>query len=196
MKRFTSLEREERPLIIAIDGFGGAGKTTFVNELAMELKKSCTVNVLHMDDHIVESEKRYNTGNEEWFEYYYLQWDITYFKKCLATLHCHQHELTLPFYNRASNTVTKKKIVFPPKSILLIEGIFLQRNEWRTFYDFTIFIECPFELRKERVLKRDTYLGDASTVMQKYEKRYWVAEAYYINKEHPLQIADLIWHAL
>lgn len=195
IKRFNSLDRGQRPLIVAIDGLGGAGKTTVVKELVGTLENEYIINVLHIDDYIVESEKRYNTGNEEWFEYYYLQWDIELIKKCLLKIHNNQQELTLPLYNRATNTVINSKRLFVSNSILLIEGVFLQRNEWREFYDYTIFLECPKHVREKRVLKRDSYIGDVSAIRKKYEKRYWVAEDYYLTKEQPLQKADLLWHA-
>ncbi|MFJ7648693.1 uridine kinase [Lysinibacillus sp. NPDC097279] len=195
IKRFNSLDRGQRPLIVAIDGLGGAGKTTVVKELVGTLENEYIINVLHIDDYIVESEKRYNTGNEEWFEYYFLQWDIELIKKCLLKIHNNHQELTLPFYNRATNTVINSKRLFVSNSILLIEGVFLQRNEWREFYDYTIFLECPKHVREERVLKRDSYIGDVSAIRKKYEERYWVAEDYYLTKEQPLQKADLLWHA-
>lgn len=195
IKRFTNPDREGRPFIVAIDGLGGAGKSTFVHDLANALKKVCTINVLHMDDYIVESEKRYNTGYDEWFEYYYLQWDIACIKNFLEKVHGKAQELTLPFYNRTTNTVVNINKVFAANSILLLEGVFLQRKDWRKFYDYTIFLECPLEIRKERVLKRDTYIGDVSAITKKYEKRYWIAEDYYLTKEQPLQQADCIWLA-
>lgn len=195
MKRLNSPDREGKPLIVAIDGLGGAGKTTFVNDLANTLKKVSTINVLHMDDYIVEREKRYNTGYDEWFEYYYLQWDVACIKNFLEKVQGNAQELTLPFYNRTTNTVVNIKKVFEPNSMLLIEGVFLQRKDWRSFYDYTIFLECPLEIRKERVLKRDTYIGNVSAIMNKYEKRYWIAEDYYLTKEQPLQQADCIWLA-
>ncbi len=64
MKRYCGSDWGERPFIVAIDGLGGAGKTTFVKELVSMLENACTIHVLHIDDYIVESEKRYNTGYE------------------------------------------------------------------------------------------------------------------------------------
>lgn len=121
MKRYCSSDPRERPFIVAIDGLGGAGKTTFVKELVSMLENACTIHVLHIDDYIVESEKRYNTGYEEWYEYYYLQWDIAYIKYCFSKIHKDYQELTLPFYNRETNTIINKQRVFPPNSILLID---------------------------------------------------------------------------
>lgn len=58
-----------RPFIVAVDGLGGAGKTTLVQQLKHDLNGIVTI---HIDDHIVERKKRYHTGHDEWFEYYQL----------------------------------------------------------------------------------------------------------------------------
>ena len=44
-------------------------------------QESIPFQIFHIDDHIVERNKRYHTGYEEWYEYYYLQWDIAYLQK-------------------------------------------------------------------------------------------------------------------
>ncbi|QDQ00390.1 uridine kinase [Lysinibacillus fusiformis] len=184
---------KNRAFIVAIDGLGGAGKTTFVKLLEDGLKRICPVNVIHIDDHIVESNKRYNTGFAEWYEYYYLQWDIELIKNdILKKLHCNNTEILLPFYDSSTNLITNRKVAIAADSILLIEGIFLQRNEWRSFYDYTLFLECSRTTREERVLSRDSYIGDLQARIDKYKRRYWQAEAHYMKKENPTQKADKI----
>ena len=77
LTRYKNQIKKHHPFIVGIDGLGGAGKTTIVKELSEGLEdKGYHVITIHIDDHIVDSTKRYNTGNEEWYEYYYLQWDI------------------------------------------------------------------------------------------------------------------------
>ncbi len=44
-------------------------------------QESIPFHIFHIDDHIVERNKRYNTGFEEWYEYYYLQWDIEWLRQ-------------------------------------------------------------------------------------------------------------------
>ena len=43
MKQIEMRSAKERPFIVAIDGLGGAGKSTIANKLAEELKTSCVV---------------------------------------------------------------------------------------------------------------------------------------------------------
>lgn len=83
IQRFKWRTATDRPFIVAIDGLGGAGKSTIAHHLVEELQSICTVTLIHIDNHIVERCKRYDTGHEEWFEYYYLQWDIESLKKII-----------------------------------------------------------------------------------------------------------------
>ncbi|MCH7322610.1 kinase [Solibacillus sp. MA9] len=182
----------DRPFIVAIDGLSGAGKTTIVNQLVNEIEN---VVILHIDDHIVKREMRYNTGHDEWFEYYQLQWDTNYLKERLyKKLHQNEKQLHLPFYDKEKDIHISKSIQIPPKSIVIIEGIFLLREEWKAFYDYIIFLDCPKEVRYERVLHRDTYIGNLEERLMKYQNRYWVAEDYYLKMQNPFKLAHTIMH--
>lgn len=65
-----NLKKEER-LVLGIDGLSRSGKTSFTEKLVEALEKP--VSTYHIDDYIVDRTSRYNTGYEEWYEYYYLQ---------------------------------------------------------------------------------------------------------------------------
>lgn len=189
---------QSRPFIIGIDGLGGSGKTSLALQLKNELISSdYEILILHIDDYIVEKEKRYETGFEEWYEYYYLQWDVELIKIALFNnLKKNIRQLTLPFYDKSMNTILKQIMDVPPNGIIIIEGVFLQRQEWRSFFDYMIFLDCNHELRSKRVLRRDQYLGDYNARIEKYKRRYWLAEDFYLQNENPIGYADYIYRVI
>ena len=181
---------EKRPYIVAIDGLSGAGKTTLVKLLKRILEN---VVVIHIDDHIVERSKRYNTGHEQWFEYYQLQWDTKFLKEQLfLKIRQNVSSIKLPFYNKEEDTHGDQSINLSDCSVVIIEGIFLLRDEWKSFYDYIVFLDCPKEMRYARVIQRDTYIGDIGERLNKYTIRYWVAEEYYLEKQNPINRAHYI----
>ncbi|WP_188856969.1 kinase [Oceanobacillus indicireducens] len=189
--------RAEAPYLVGVDGLGGAGKTTLVQQLKAELESTAKVVVLHMDNHIVERNKRYDTGYEEWYEYYFLQWDIEMLEEELfKKVYNNESKLTLPFYDISVDQHKRNTISISEDSIILIEGIFLQRKEWKPYFDFIVFVNCSKEKRFARIVKRDTYLGDNQIILEKYKKRYWLAEDYYLETENPVKSADIVYNCL
>lgn len=185
---------KKRPYVLGIDGLSGSGKTTLVSTLQSKMKDHCNVIVIHIDDHIVEKNKRYNTGYEEWYEYYYLQWDVDMLVDILFhRIHSNSPKLTLPFYDKLMDKINYKKLSLTPDSIIVIEGVFLQRKKWKAYYDFTVFIDCPREIRYERVLKRDRYIGNEQAILDKYARRYWLSEEHYLKTVKPLEMANKIY---
>ncbi|WP_144510808.1 AAA family ATPase [Bacillus sp. FJAT-22090] len=194
MEELKSPKKMERPYLVGIDGLSGAGKTTITETITKELTaEGYKVVVIHIDDLIVEQAKRYSTGHPEWYEYYYLQWDALDIKENLfEAVHQKLDQLHLKYYDKERDQRYWKDINLAQCNIILIEGIFLQRIEWSAFFDCMIYLDCPKEMRYERVLLRDTYIGDMNERLKKYERRYWMGEDYYVKERNPIQNSDMV----
>jgi uridine kinase len=144
------------------------------------------VYVFHIDDHIVERKRRYNTGFEEWQEYYDLQWDVVELRRELFEKLRHTPDINVPFYNSEQDETANRTVVTPHDCIVNVEGVFLQRQEWRQFLDFVVYLDC---LRATRFQREST-----STRQQivKFQRRYWKAEDHYLAKANPLSSADMV----
>lgn len=59
-------------------------------------------------------------------------------------------------------------------------------------FDKIIYLSVPECVRLNRVLQRDTYIGTAQQIIEKYENRYFPAERHYLTKHHPEQTADFL----
>jgi len=184
---FISTSNANQPLVFGLDGLSRSGKTTFSNKLCEILKeKNIPHQKIHIDDHIVEREKRYRTGNEEWFEYYQLQWDVEWLTHHLFRKLKLSNELNLLFYNIESDTAILKTIQLPMYGVIVIEGVFLQRKEWRRFFDKIVYLDCP---RTERFLRESEETQDN---LSKFINRYWKAEDFYLSTINPKENADLV----
>ncbi|MUT66802.1 AAA family ATPase [Paenibacillus sp. NEAU-GSW1] len=174
-------------LILGIDGLSRSGKTTFVAELMKRLiQYQKPVCIFHIDDHIVERKKRYDTEYEQWYEYYNLQWDVGLLRKQLFSKLNHAEVISLPFYNSALDKLEIKTVAIPGNCILIVEGVFLQRPEWRDFFDFIVYLDCPRDKRFERES------ASAKDNIEKFKSRYWKAEDFYLDSVAPLANAGMI----
>lgn len=197
MSASSSLSSKERPFIVALDGLSGAGKTIMAEQIMKNLESlNCSSLIIHIDDYIETREKRYDTGRKEWEEYYYLQWDAEKLAEDLFTpLHGGEQLIKLNFYDASADSYKRQALIVSANQIILVEGIFLQRKEWKHYFDFTVFLDCPKELRYQRVLERDSYIGSSQARLDKYKKRYWPAEIHYLKAEKPMDNADLVYRA-
>jgi uridine kinase len=187
MTKISSAVRLNKRIILGIDGLSRSGKTTFVKKFASMLsEKEINYLVLHLDDHIVGKSERYNTGQEEWREYFYLQWDVESLNNSLFDNLTQSNELVLPFYDNERDRHDFKEIKLTGNQVFIVEGIFLQREEWRPYFDFTVFIDCPRDIR----FARESYQTQQN--IEKFRNRYWKAEDYYMENLRPVEKADLV----
>ncbi|MBD8070683.1 kinase [Bacillus sp. PS06] len=188
LKKIPKIEQGQK-IVLGIDGLSRSGKTTIVRNIEQHIQEKNILScVLHIDDYIVERERRYNTGHEEWYEYYQLQWDVEWLKENLFQKLKESNELQLLTYDNHSDLQKLHTVKIPDTCLIIIEGVFLQRKEWRNYFDFMIFLDC---VREERFHRESI---ETQTNIGKFEKRYWKAEDYYMETVSPIEQADLVIH--
>ncbi|MED0982150.1 kinase [Bacillus paramycoides] len=180
-------EHKDERFILGIDGLSRSGKTTLVKELEEDMKQNgIPFHIFHIDDHITERNKRYNTGFAEWYEYYNLQWDIEWLQQNLfQKLHSNM-QLELPYYHDETDICEMKEIQLPLVGVIIVEGVFLQRKEWREFFHYMVYLDCS---RETRFLRESE---ETQQNLSKFQSRYWKAEDYYMEMELPRKRADLV----
>ncbi|MBJ8105747.1 MULTISPECIES: kinase [Bacillus cereus group] len=180
-------EHKDERFILGVDGLSRSGKTTLVKELEEDMKKSgIPFHIFHIDDHITERNKRYNTGFAEWYEYYNLQWDIEWLQQNLFQKLQSNMQLELPYYHDETDTCEMKEIHLPLVGVIIVEGVFLQRKEWRNFFYYMVYLDCS---RETRFLRESE---ETQKNLPKFQSRYWKAEEYYLEEELPRERADFV----
>jgi|GEM_PF-170850 len=195
LRKLRNQDISKRIYVVGIDGLGGAGKSTIVNSLKLQLQKEkYHTYVLHIDDFIHLKHIRYDKSKEEWDCYYNIQWRYDYLVKEILSPVKREDKIDklIELYDKENDGYIKQQILIEHGTVLLLEGIFLQRKEIKSYLDFIIYLDVPQEVRLSRVLKRDGYIGGLKDIKCKYERRYFPAEEKYILDYSPIENADFV----
>lgn len=144
---------------VGIDGVDGVGKTTFADHLAAVLQHAGrSVVRVSADDFHHPREVRYRRGRDSpegfWrdsYDYYALRRRVLepfgpggsrqYQAAC--------HDL------RSDRHVDPPKVLAPPGTVLVVDGLFLHRDELAGVWDLSVFLQTPFTVSVARMAARD-----------------------------------------
>ena len=152
-------------VLVAIDGYCTAGKTTLAGKLA----EVYDCNLFHMDDFFLQphqrTEERYAEigGNVDYERFH---------EEVLLPLKGDKEFNYCPF--DCKNLTLKAPVTVAPKKLTIIEGVYSLHPYFGEPYDLKIFLNVTPELQRSRVLERPAFLQDA--FFEKWipmEKRYF-----------------------
>lgn len=145
--------------IVAVDGVDGAGKTTFADNLApMIAGLGKPVLRASFDGFHNPRALRYQKGKADPMGYFldsynyaeFLEHHITPFRVGAGSVH-------LARFDHRKDHVNPVQAPVPQGAVLLIDGIFLHRDELQAFWDFSIFLHTPFAETFRRMALRDGF---------------------------------------
>lgn len=178
---FSSIPKKQKTLLIGIDGCGGSGKSTLANQL----KKECSdVTIVHMDDFYLPSSQLINSHPKEKAIGADFDW-VRMLKEVIEPISrnkegCYQR------YDWEKDDLTEWHTV-PVGGIVVIEGVYSLRNELVDKYDYTIWVDCPRDVRLSRGLERD-----GEDARDTWENNWMISEDLYVKEHNPLSKADLV----
>lgn len=169
--RLLAAVPDDRRVLVAIDGVGASGKTTFAARLADRLRPRPVV-VVHVDEFFHPPQVRHARGRRspEGF------WLDAYDYGALVA-----RALT-PLGPGGSGSYGSQQA--PHDAIVLVEGTFLHRDELHGFWDWSIYLDVPFEEANRRMTLRD---GEGTPT-----DRYVGAQRLYFAAASPWDRASLV----
>jgi uridine kinase len=174
-------QRTDAPLIVGIDGAGGAGKSTLAR--GIDDANAGRVSIVRCDDfyHPLTGAQNSRLTAEEAYEHYF-DWRRLR-DEALMALRSGQRAR----YQRYGWSTDRlaEWVEAEPREILVVEGVFSMRPELRPLLDIAIFIETPREERQRRMLARRQ---DSAAWMA----RWMSAEDWYLEHVAPHRHADLV----
>ena len=162
-----------RPAVIAVDGVDGSGKTTFARQLALSIGDAGRPAVIvHEDDFLAPRSTRYRLGRDSQEGFFRDTYD-------LGALVTHVLDPLGPggsrrvrrrvFDHRADAPVDAQVEQVPVDAVVIVEGMFLHRDELVARWDWSVFLDVPFVETARRMAHRDgTHPDPGHPTMRRY----------------------------
>ncbi len=165
---------------VAVDGIDGAGKTVFAEELAAVLRdRGRPVVRVSVDDFHHVRAVRYRRGRTSPEGFFLDCYDYARFRA----------DVLAPFapggdrwYRARAHDLATDRVLDPPRTqalrdaVLVVDGIFLHRDELAGDWDLSVFLDVPFAVTAARMAERDgTHPDPEHHTMARYvdaQRRY------------------------
>jgi len=178
---------------VAVDGPDGAGKTRFADDLASALRAAGRPVVrVSVDGFHHPRATRYRRGRDSpdgfWLDSY------DYDRFTVDVLDAFSHNGSRRYRSAAHDVATDTALavdtaVAAPRSVLVVDGIFLQRPELADAWDLSIFLDVPFIETARRMAVRD---GTSPDLTDPRTRRYVEGQRLYFAACDPHRRADVL----
>ena len=180
-------------VVVGVDGVSGAGKTVFADDLATELRRlGHVVFRASMDDFHQPRAIRYAKGRESAQGFYEDSYDYASFRRVLlgpfrlagSTGFCTQ------FFDLERDVAYESSwLTGPADAILIVDGLFLLRPQLAGIWNFSIWLDAPDEVRRERMIERDGSHPESDSPLG---QRYLGGQELYQREAKPRTAASAI----
>lgn len=186
---------DTRSLIVGVSGIDGCGKGYLAAQLQARLAlHGVTPALLNVDGWLNLPEKRFDpVAPAENFYMNAIRFD-QFFSELVVPLRDRRSiSLVMNFVEETASQYRKYTYEFKDVSVVLVEGIFLFKPQYRKYFDLAIWIDCSFSTALARAIDRaQEGLSPANTIAA-YETIYFPAQRIHLSKDKPRENADLIF---
>lgn len=181
-----------RAVLVAVDGVDGSGKTTFADRLAAAYDDAGLRAVtVHADDFLNPKSVRYRLGRSSPEGFFLDSIDLEALRAKVIDPVKNAEQLIIPrhFDHAADMPVAPEPTVIGPRSVVIVEGMFLHRDELQEVWDCSVFLDVPFEVSVGRMARRDGSHPDPAHVSN---QRYVQGQKLYLSQCAPKERAGVV----
>ena len=186
---------ESRSLLVGVSGIDGCGKGYLARQLQAHLALHGVIPaILNVDGWLNLPEKRFDDKAPATNFYENAIRLEQFFSQLVLPLRDRRSiHLVADFVEETASQYRKHSYDYDDVSVVLVEGIFLFKPQYRKYFDLAIWIDCSFPTALARAIDRaQEGLSPANTIAV-YDTIYFPAQRIHLTQDKPRESADLIF---
>ena len=183
-----------RSLLVGLSGIDGSGKGYLARKIVAALRsRGFTVASLAADDWAAAPERRFDPNRPaEHFYKHGFRFEEMFRDLILPMKSQRSRRLEALRSNDSQSALHPHVFEFHDVDIILVEGIFLLKREYRDHFDLKIWVDCSFETAMERAMQRAQEGLPPDETRHAYETIFFPAQHLHFRRENPRVAADFI----
>lgn len=144
----------KQAMLVAISGVDGSGKGYLARKIAaMLLQQDLRVANINIDGWLNLPKKRFSRTNPAEHFYRHATRFDELFAKLVFTLRDHRSIcIEADFAEETATEYRKHTYNFEEINVILLEGIYLLKRQFHSYYDLSLWVECSFDTALERAV--------------------------------------------
>ena len=186
---------DTRSLLVGVSGIDGCGKGYFAAQLQAHLALHGVIPaVVNADGWLNLPHKRFDQ-NAPAVNFYEnaIRLDQFFSQLVLPLRDRRSIHLEADFVEETASGYRKHTYDYQDVSVVLVEGIFLFKPQYRKYFDLAIWVDCSFPTALARAIDRAQEGLSAANTIAAYDTIYFPAQRIHLAQDKPRENADLIF---
>lgn len=185
---------ENRSLLVGISGIDGCGKGYVAGQIEAHLAQHAVASaVINVDGWLNLPEKRFDDkAPAKHFYESAIRFDEFFSDLVMPLRDRRTVYLVADFVEETAKQYRKHIYNFKSVGVILVEGIFLFKHEYRSLFDLAIWVDCSFPTALARALERGQEGLPPEKTIAAYETIYFPAQKIHFEHDNPRASADLV----
>jgi uridine kinase len=182
----------DRAVLVGISGIDASGKGFITQKLADRLRAGgWNVAAISADDWLNLPDVCINRDNyAEHFYEHAMRFGEMFGRLIIPLKQKREISLTADCADAKATSYRKQCYKFRNIDVMLLEGIFLFKPEYRDHLDFKIWIECSFETALQRATERSQEGLPPAETLKAFKTIYFPAQLIHLARDNPREAAD------
>lgn len=184
----------DESMLVAVSGIDGSGKGYITSQIVAGLRYRGVNGVgINIDGWLNLPHKRFSQDRPaEHFYHHAIRFEEMFEQLVLPLRRNRSVYVEMDFAEETATEYRKHIYDFRNVDVIVLEGIYLLKKDFRQHYDWTLWVECSFETALERALKRGQEHLPPEETKRAYHTIYFPAQEVHFHMDAPKSVADFI----